>query len=58
VGGGFVLYGKKRTAQMTLLGKSEGKKPFANLDVDGRILLKCILKKQTEMVWTGFVYFW
>jgi hypothetical protein len=28
-----------------------------DLDVDGRIILKCILRKQAGMMWTGFVFF-
>jgi len=28
-----------------------------DLGVDGRIILKCILKKQVGMVWTGLVFF-
>jgi hypothetical protein len=28
-----------------MVGKSEGKRPSGNLDVDGRIILKCVFQE-------------
>jgi hypothetical protein len=35
----------RRGAYRFLVGKPEGRRPFEDLGVDGRIILKCILKK-------------
>jgi hypothetical protein len=37
--------GKMRKAYTVLVGKPEGRAHFENLCVDGRIILKCILRK-------------
>jgi hypothetical protein len=34
------------------VGKPERKRPF---EIDGRIMLKCILKKQDEWAWTALI---
>jgi hypothetical protein len=34
-----------QNAYRTLIGKLEGKRPFKNLDIDGRIILEQILKE-------------
>ena len=36
-----------------LVGKPEGKRPLGRLEMDGRIMLKCIFKTWT---WTGLVW--
>jgi len=38
-------FGKKINGCRVLVGKSEGKKHSLDLDVDGRITLKCTFKK-------------
>jgi hypothetical protein len=48
-------HGGNRHAYMTLAGKPEGKRP-ADLDVGGRIFLKCILEKLDRRVRTGFIW--
>jgi hypothetical protein len=35
--------------------KPEGKRPLENQDVGGWIILKWILEKWDEMVWTGLI---
>ena len=37
-------------------GNLKERNQLQDLDVDGRIILKCILNKQAGMVWTGFVF--
>jgi hypothetical protein len=44
-----------RNANMTLIGKPEETHHLADLGVDGRIMLKWILKQQDARVWTGFI---
>jgi hypothetical protein len=36
--------GEKRNAFQLLVGKPEGKNHLKDLDVDGRIMLECVLK--------------
>jgi hypothetical protein len=36
------------------VGKLKGRNPSGNLSVDGRIILKCSLKRQGARMWTGF----
>ena len=36
---------ERRNAYVVLVGRTEGKSHMADVDVDGRIILKCILKK-------------
>jgi hypothetical protein len=42
--------GEMRNAYKILVRKSEGKRPLADLGVDGRIILKSILEKQDARV--------
>jgi hypothetical protein len=44
-----------RNAYATTVRKPEGNN-LGDLEVDGRILLKCILKKQSVRVWTGCIW--
>jgi hypothetical protein len=37
--------------------KPEGKDNLEDLDVDGRIILKCILGIYCGKLWTGFIWF-
>jgi hypothetical protein len=39
-----------------LVGKHEGSRPFGRLGVDGRIILKWMLRKLCGKVWTGFIW--
>jgi hypothetical protein len=45
-----------RTAQKNLVGKPQGKNHSEDLDVDEKMILKCIVGKQGEKVWTGFIW--
>jgi hypothetical protein len=44
---------RTKNVYKVLIGKREGKDHWEELDVDGRIILKCILEKG---VWTGFIW--
>jgi hypothetical protein len=48
VGAGVVnnTHGGVPNLYTIFVGKSEGKRPLADLGIDGRIILKCILKTQ------------
>jgi hypothetical protein len=39
-----------------LVGKPEGKELLGDLGVDGRIILKCMLKELDARVWDGFIW--
>ena len=39
-----------------LVWKPEGKIHLIDRGVDGRIILKCILRKQVDRAWTGLIY--
>jgi hypothetical protein len=43
--GHVVHMGKMRSGYKVLVGKLEGKRHLEDLDIDGRIILKCILWK-------------
>jgi hypothetical protein len=45
MGGAHIRSGKLRNTLKNLAWKTEFARPFINLEVDGRLLLKCILKK-------------
>jgi len=49
-------HGKMRNAYTILVRKPEGKRPFEDLGVDGRVILKLILGKQGGKLWTGFIW--
>jgi hypothetical protein len=44
-----------RGAYKVLVGKPEGKSHLQDIDVDGRIILKCIFKKW-DGAWTGLIW--
>jgi hypothetical protein len=46
--------GEIKIAYKILYGKLKTNRSLWRVGVDGRILLKCILKKQGVDVWTGF----
>jgi hypothetical protein len=51
--------GETRNEYKSLVRKLEGKRPLGNLGVDGKIILKCILKKHTGLhvrLWTGLKF--
>jgi hypothetical protein len=43
--GHVICMGKSRSAYRVLVRKPDGKKPLRNHGVDGRMILKCFLKK-------------
>jgi hypothetical protein len=47
--------GEIRNAYNILVGKPEGKNHLEDLDVDGKIILEWILRKQGGRVWTGCI---
>jgi len=51
--GNVLFHIKKRNTQRTLVGKSEGKRPLEDIGVNGRITLKCMLKKEDTRTGTG-----
>jgi hypothetical protein len=50
--GSCSTHGGDEKCVQILLGKPEGKGPVGYLDVEGRIILKWILGKQGERLWT------
>jgi len=48
--------GRKGLHRWLCWGNLKERSHLQNLDVDGRIILKSILKKQAGMMWTGFVF--
>jgi hypothetical protein len=46
--------GEERGVYRALVGKSEGKRPLGRPDVDGRIILRWILRKLEGVVGTGW----
>jgi hypothetical protein len=47
--------GEIRNAYKILVRKPEGNDYFGDMRVDGRQILKWILKKQSVSLWTGFI---
>jgi hypothetical protein len=43
--------GEDRGVYRVLVGKPEGKRPWGDQDVDGRLILRCIFRK----LWVGVV---
>jgi hypothetical protein len=54
---GYVTRMGKWEMRTVLVGKSEGKRPFEKVGVDGRTILKWILKEDGVKIWTGFSWF-
>jgi len=46
---------ESRNAYLVLVGRTEGKNHMEDVGVDGRIILKCILKKWEAGVRTGMI---
>jgi hypothetical protein len=47
--------GDKTGAYRVLVGTREGKRPFGNPGVDGRVIIKWIFKKLDGLAWTGWI---
>jgi hypothetical protein len=46
----------KRNAYRLFVGKQEGKRPLGNPDIGGWTILRWILERKNEMVWTGLIW--
>jgi hypothetical protein len=46
----------RRGAHTVLVGRPEGKIPFEDLNVDGRIMIKWIFRKCYGAAWTGLIW--
>jgi hypothetical protein len=46
-------YGEERGVYRVLVGKPEGKRPWGDTGLDGRIILRRIFRKWDVGVWTG-----
>jgi len=53
MGGACGAYGGGERVHMVLVGKSEGKRPLGDPDIDGRIILRWIFRKWEKGVGTG-----
>jgi hypothetical protein len=47
--------GEERTVYRILMEKPEGKRPLEDLDIGGKIILKCTLQRYDGVVWTGLI---
>jgi hypothetical protein len=47
---------KNKGCILGFLGKPEGKRPFGNPGVGGRIILKCIFMILDGRAWTGLIW--
>ena len=43
-------------ANRDMVGRPEGMRPLANLDIDGMIILKWICKRYDGVAWTGLLW--
>jgi hypothetical protein len=48
--------GENKGCIQGFVGKPEGKRPFGNLGVGGRIILKCIFMMLGGWAWTGLIW--
>ena len=56
MGGACSAYGDSRGVYRVLVGKCEGKISLEDPDVDGRILLRWIIRKWDLGLWTGSIW--
>jgi len=48
--------GDRRGAYRVLMGRPEGKRPHGKSGIDGRVILKRILKTWDAEPWTGLIW--
>ena len=46
----------KKSVFEVLVGNVKGRDHYEGMDTDMKMILKCILMKQSGSLWTGFVY--
>ena len=56
IGGACSRYGARRGAYRILVGKPEGRNHLEDPGVDGRIILRRIIRKWDVGVWTGLIW--
>jgi hypothetical protein len=47
---------EKRNAYRILVGNNKERDHWEDLDISGRIILKCVLEKWGGLIWTGFIW--
>ena len=53
----WYVRGEKRCAYRVLVGERGGRGLLGDVDVDGRIILRCVFTKWDVWVWTGSSWF-
>jgi hypothetical protein len=49
--------GEKGDAYRVLMGKPEGRYHLEDIDIDGKAIIKCIIKKWDTVAWAGLIWF-